>query len=252
MPGPWILLCLLLAGAARADEAGASFNDDFADLDRARWMISDGWSNGEWMNCLWSRDAVSVREGRLLLRLEEMRRSPGTYRCGEIQSRGRYGYGTYEALIRTGSGSGMNAAFFTYIGPVHERPHHEIDVEFLLRDTKRVSFNTYVDGTPVNGKNIPLPISSDRGFVHVAFVWTPDSIAWLVEGTEVHRTAPGTPIPTEPQKIYASLWSSATFSDWMGPFDGTSLPQEAAIEWVAFTRLGELCRFDQSVLCQER
>jgi hypothetical protein len=47
-----------------------------------------------------------------------------------------------------GTGSGLNAAFFTYIGPVHDRAHHEIDIEILLRDTSAVTFNTFVDGAP--------------------------------------------------------------------------------------------------------
>jgi endo-1,3-1,4-beta-glycanase ExoK len=245
----WKLFCILLAGSAHAEESGASFRDDFEVFNRGTWMISDGWSNGDWMNCTWSREAVSIDEGKLGLRLFQSSKGTGTNRCGEIQSHAKYGFGTYEALLRTGAGSGINAAFFTYIGPAHDRPHHEIDVEILLRDTAQVSFNTYVDGVPLNGKSVALPNPSDREFVHVAFEWRPESVVWLINGNEVHRTEEGTKLPTEPQKIYASLWSSSTFTDWMGPFDAKAMPQRMAIEWLAYTRLGEPCQFEASVLC---
>ncbi|MBF9033144.1 family 16 glycosylhydrolase [Rhodobacterales bacterium HKCCE2091] len=237
-----LFLSLVLAAPAFAAEG---FFDGFDHYDRGRWSRSDGWSNGDWMNCTWFRDAAQVRDGAMQLRI-----LPGDpVRCGEIQSTNEYGHGTYEVRMRTAAGSGLNAAFFTYIGPVHGRTHGEIDVEILLRDTAAVSFNTYVDGAPLNGTEVPLDPPSDSGFRTYAFTWTPDAITWFVDGQEVHRTTPGTPLPEAPQKIYASLWSSGTFTDWMGPFDPASLPSTLDIDWIAFTPLGEPCAFPASILC---
>jgi endo-1,3-1,4-beta-glycanase ExoK len=185
-----------------------------------------------------------------LLTLEVRDTSDGLI-CGEVQSVGDYGYGTYEIRMRTGRGSGLNAAFFTYIGPVHGRAHHEIDIELLLRDTKAVTFNSFVDGVPVNGGAVGLPVPSDGAFHHYAFTWRPDGITWVVDGTPAHRTAPGTPLPQPPQKIYASLWSSDSFPDWMGLFDATALPAQIRIDWIAFTPLGEACLFPDSITCAE-
>jgi hypothetical protein len=99
-------------------------------------------------------------------RLDELRLVPG---CGArvrtVSSRWRcappmradlrgtadnavYGYGTYEVRMRTGRGSGLNAAFFTYIGPVHDRAHHEIDIEVLLRDTRRCHLQHLLRAVP--------------------------------------------------------------------------------------------------------
>ncbi|KPQ15132.1 MAG: licheninase [Rhodobacteraceae bacterium HLUCCO18] len=251
MPGqtPVLAAAICLAGPALAEPA---FLDGFDTLDEDRWMISDGWSNGDWMNCTWSRDAVSLRDGHLVLQVQPETPDATGHRCGEIQSRAQFGHGTFEVRMRTGAGSGLNAAFFTYIGPVHGRAHHEIDVEILLRDTARATFNTFVEGAETNGGSAPLDGRSDTGFHTYAFTWSPESIAWFVDGAEVHRTAPGTPIPQAPQKIYASLWSSASFPDWMGPFDASSLPVEAEIDWIAFTPLGAPCAFAASVLCGGR
>jgi endo-1,3-1,4-beta-glycanase ExoK len=245
MPGqnPILAAAICLAGPALAEPA---FLDGFDTLDEGRWMISDGWSNGDWMNCTWSRDAVVLRDGHLVLQV--LPDGP-THLCGEIQSRAQFGHGTFEVRMRTGTGSGLNAAFFTYIGPVHGRAHHEIDVEILLRDTARATFNTFVEGAEFNGGSAPLDGRSDAAFHTYAFTWGPASITWYVNGAEVHRTAPGTRIPEAPQKIYASLWSSASFPDWMGPFDASALPASAEIDWIAFTPLGAPCAFEASVLC---
>ena len=119
----------------------------------------------------------------------------------------------------------------------------------LLRDPGRVSFNTYVEAKPRNGQSVKLPDQADAEFLHYAFTWTPEGVTWFVNGEERHRTKPGTPLPTVPQKIYASLWGSDTFSDWMGDFDAASVPQTMQVDWIAFTRLGEDCRFPESILC---
>lgn len=244
-----VLLIAGLPGTCRAGDLGTSFRDDFKVLNRGLWMASDGWSNGDWTNCTWSKRALSVDRGRLHLSFLRHPRDADTYLCGEIQSRAAYGYGTFEAMMKTGSGSGLNAAFFTYTGPSQNRPHHEIDLEILLRDTTEVAFNAYVDGTPGGGRTVPLDRAADTAFVHYAFTWRPDGIAWFVNGRKVHQTAPGDAIPTEPQKIFASLWGTKTLTDWMGPFDASAVPQSSQIDWIAYTRLGEPCHFPASILC---
>ena len=161
------------AAPARADEAeGASFFDDFDGFNPRLWGVSHGWSNGDWQNCTWDRSAVRVEGGILSLLFAPGAAGTRAFTCGEIQSRARYGHGTYEARLRTPAGSGLNAAFFTYIGPSHDSPHDEIDVEILTRDTGAVSFNTYVDAVPANGATVALDPPSDSRFVHYAFAWT--------------------------------------------------------------------------------
>lgn len=235
-----------------ADEAtGASFFDDFDSFNARLWGVSHGWSNGDWQNCTWDRSAVRVESGRLSLLFMPEPKGQRAFACGEIQSRARYGHGTYEARLRTPAGSGLNAAFFTYIGPYHGSPHDEIDVETLTRETGRVSLNTYVDGVPVNGATVDLGAPSDSDFVHYAFQWGADGVRWFVDGAEVHRTAAGTPVPEATQKVYASLWGSDTLTDWMGRFVAPTAPVAMEIDWIAFTAEGEACQFPASVLCRE-
>mgnify|MGYP001796622149 FL=1 len=61
----------------------------------------------------------------------------------------------------------------------------------------------------------------------------------------------GGDLPDEPQKIYLSLWSTDTLTDWMGVFEASSGAQVLEVDWVAYTAPGEDCTFEQSVLCVE-
>ena len=80
--------------------------------------------------------------------------------------------------------------------------------------------------------------------------WAPDGITWYVDGREVHRTRTLDDIPSETQKIFASIWGSETLTDWMGRFDPAAVPQVLDIDWIAYTRLDEACRFPASILCE--
>lgn len=106
--------------------------------------------------------------------------------CGEIQTKQRFGYGTYEARLKTDTGSGLNAAFFTYIGPSDKQPWDEIDFEILTKDTSKVQVNAYIDGKGKNEKLVEVPGGTDKAFNDYAFVWEKDSLRWYVNGQLVN------------------------------------------------------------------
>ena len=234
-----------LGGAAAAQDA---FRDDFESFDRDRWYVSDGWSNGDWQACTWSERMVTVGDGLLRLSLAPTEAGSSDYLCAEVQSNGEFGYGTYEARLRTDRASGVNAAFFTYIGPVHDRTHEEIDVEILTRDPSRFDVNTYRDGQSAGGQSVALPTDADAEFHTYSFTWAPDAIRWYVDGALVHE-ATGADLPQPPQKVFLSHWNSRTFTDWMGAFEDPGRPLDLVVDWVAFTPAGEGCRFEGSALC---
>ncbi|MGB3313719.1 MAG: family 16 glycosylhydrolase [Albidovulum sp.] len=241
-------LAILLTAASA--QAGESFHDDFDRFDRSRWYVSDGWANGDWQNCQWSERAVRQKDSMLTLSFTPGKSATHDYLCGEVQTRESYGYGTYEARLKTGKGSGLNAAFFSYIGPQQQQPHDEIDVEILLKDTSQVSLNTYVAGKPFNGGTAAIP-PADQGFNTYAFIWEPDRLRWFVNGKLVHEAADADQLPITPQRIFFSLWGSDTLTDWMGPFTPPTEPVTMEVDWIAYTKASEPCRFPQSVLCGE-
>lgn len=243
----FLVLAAFLAGGAGSvsaqQTAGASFFENFDSLSQAQWYVSDGWSNGEWQNCTWSKSQLTVANGIVTLGFEKKPYKDCDYSCAEIQTTGRYGYGVYEARMKTDEGSGVNAAFFTYTG----KPHDEIDFEVLTMDTSKVSLNTYVSSKPKNGTTVGVPGGTTE-FNHYAFVWEEGRLRWFVNGNLVHE-ATGADLPTHPQKIYFSHWGSDTFTDWMGTFADPGRKLTMEVDWVAFTTPGEACQFPESVAC---
>ncbi|SMQ76000.1 endo-1,3-1,4-beta-glycanase ExoK [Devosia lucknowensis] len=248
------LICLaaLIATPAMAQEA---FFDDFDSLDQGRWYVSDGWSNGSHQNCTWSAGQITVEGGALRVGFAPVPAGERSNSCGEIQTRSEYGYGTYEARLRTPSGSGLNAAFFTYIGQQQGKPHDEIDFEILLKDTGTVETTTFVngksgDGEVGSGQAHALPYPSDSDFVTFAFTWEPDRLRYYINGKLVRTMDDQATIPANPQRIFFSLWGSDTLTDWMGRFSQPADPVAMEVDWVAFTPEGADCAFEQSILCQ--
>jgi endo-1,3-1,4-beta-glycanase ExoK len=240
---------LAMTTGARADDHKGFF-DDFNTLDRARWYISDGWSNGTWQNCGWSAKEIGVANGVLNIGFSHNPEANRAYRCGEIQSYSTLGYGTYEARIKTPTGAGLNAAFFTYTGS----PHDEIDMEFLLKDPDHVSTTTFVngksgDGKKGNGEMTPLPQPSNSGFVDYAMVWTPEKLDFYANRKLIRSIDTPSQIPPHPQKLYLSLWGSDTLTGWMGPFTDPGQPIAMQVDWVGYTPQGAHCLFPQSITC---
>lgn len=248
--GASALLALFAAGPLAAQEGvtGTSFVEEFDTLDKSLWYVSDGWNNGAHQNCTWSEKQVSVSDGKLALAFDAAEAGERKYACGEIQTRKRYGYGTYEVRMKSATGAGLNSAFFTYIGPTDKKPHDEIDFEVLGKDTARVQVNQYVAGKGGNEKLVDVAGGADSGFNDYAFVWQKHRLRYYVNGALVHEVTDASKLPTNAQKIFISLWGSDTLSDWMGRFafaGQTTLD----VERVAFTAEGEPCQFDGSVAC---
>ena len=247
-----VLLALVSSGEAQADTnppLGRSFFEDFDRFDHRRWFIADGYTNGEWVNCTWSKRNLALFNGALRMIFNKRPSKERDYSCAEIKSYEMFRYGTYETRIKTEAGTGLNAAFFTYIGPFHGVPHDEIDFEILLKDTSKVSINTYVAGESLNGTEVDLVVPTDEDFSVYSFVWEPDRIRWYVNGTLVHETEEGTPVPSNSAQITLSIWGSNTFPEWMGPFEDPGGPRVADFDWVAYTAPGDPCQTPDSIVC---
>ena len=230
-------------------QSAPSFVDNFSNFDRSRWYVSDGWSNGNHQNCIWSKDLVELSDGVLSLSFEKRKLKDRDFACAEVQTKQRYGYGTYEARMKTDSGSGLNAAFFTYIGPQDKKPWDEIDFEVLTKDPSKVQVNSYIQGKPKNGKLVDVEGGADRGFNDYGFVWEKDRLRWYVNGKLVNEVTNPDELPTNPQKIFFSLWGSDKLTNWMGAFADPGRKVTMQVKRVAFTALGQPCQFPESLAC---
>lgn len=244
VPSPW-------SGRAQAQEGvtGKSFVENFKTFDAKRWYVSNGWANSKYQNCIWSKDQVAVSDGVLRLRFIKKEIKNRHYACAEIQTRKRFGYGTYEATVKTVAGSGLNSAFFSYIGPAQKEPWDEIDFEALGKDPSRIQLNQYVNGKGHHEKLVAVPGGADQSFHDYAFVWEKDRLRYYIDGKLVETVTDPSRIPTHAQKIYFSLWGSDNLTAWMGPFADPGTPPVMQVKRISFTALGEHCQFPESVAC---
>ncbi len=233
---------------ADAAKSGTSFVENFDRIDPQVWYVSDGWDNGAHQNCTWSKKQVAVENGVLELTFEQRKAGKRNYVCGEVQTHKRFGFGTYEARIRTAEGSGLNSAFFTYIGPTDKKPHDEIDFEVLGKDSGKVQVNQYISAKGGNEKLVDVAGGANAGFNDYAFVWEQGRLRYYLNGALVQDVTDPAKIPVNAQKIFFSLWGTDTLSGWMGKFDYRG-PATMQIDRIAFTAPGDKCTFPESITC---
>jgi len=235
-------------GVAQPAATGHSFFEPFDKVDERRWYVSDGWSNGNHQGCTWRRNHIGTGKGILYLRLDDKGDAKRPHGCAELRTRVTLGYGLYEVRMRAASGSGLNSAMFTYVGPPTYNMHDEIDFEFLGKAPDAVQLNYYKGGK--GGHETVAPSPGAAGDFHVyAFDWSADGIRWYVDGKLV-RTATGDDIPHTPGQLFLSLWNgSPQVNSWLGAF-AYKAPVFAAVDWIAFTKAGERCAFPQSLRCK--
>jgi endo-1,3-1,4-beta-glycanase ExoK len=248
-----ILVCgILLNGTVMAaGNEDHGFQDLFWTLNKDRWRISDGWTNGSLQSCEWRADAVHVGSGDVRLTVSDRGGKISPIGCPEISTFMSLGYGLYEARMRSAAGAGLDTGFFTYTGPPFGVPSHdEIDFEFLGKNPHTVQINYFTNGKGQHEYMVPLDFDASQSFHTYAFEWMPDKIRWYVDGKLVHETPAGAEIPSNPGRLFLDIWSGSSDEDaWLGHFDYKA-PMTADVQWVAFTPAGAACAFPESLRCK--
>jgi beta-glucanase (GH16 family) len=221
-------------GGAETDLYGfpaldASFNSD----DNVNWQEADGWSNGGFFNCTWRAAQVGFDGSAMSLTLDSDGASASPpWKSGEYRTTGYYGYGTYEVRMRPAQNIGTVSSFFTYTGPSDGTTWHEIDIEFLGKDTTEVQFNYFTDGVGNHEYIYDLGFDASTGFHTYGFIWGPGYVTWLVDGDEVYTATDN--IPYKEGKIMLNLWPGTGVDSWLGAYNGT-VPLTASYDWVKYT-----------------
>ncbi|WP_286843623.1 family 16 glycosylhydrolase, partial [Idiomarina sp. UBA4206] len=126
--------------------------------------------------------------------------SPATakpYKAAEIYSKQTYKYGRYEIRMRVAKGSGVLSTFFTYKNG-SEQPGtfwEEIDIEIFGKNNatqwqSNVIIGTNRPTTKTEGVHT-TPFSMGDGYHTYVLEWTPNYIAWYVDGTQTRRITGG-------------------------------------------------------------
>ena len=135
------------------------------------------------------------------------------YFGGELRTKESYLYGRFEARLKSAQGDGLVSSFFTYQDELINGAHiwNEIDIEILGRWDNIVSMNTITPGQSSHlRESFVNDLNAHSEFHDYAFEWTPNYVAWFIDGKEFYRQ--DLPIHNYistlryPQKIMMNLW----------------------------------------------
>ena len=156
----------------------------------------------------------------------------GAERGAELRTLDSLLYGKFEARYKPAQGEGLVSSFFVYNDDYPNTPWVEIDVELLGRFKQVVDMNAMTPGSHLRTHYVPFNTHLD--FFEYGFEWTPDYVAWFINGEEVYRqTADHVADLNHPVKIMMNIWNPV-FDDWVGFWDERVLPRFAYYDWVRY------------------
>ncbi|HYD54060.1 MAG TPA: family 16 glycosylhydrolase, partial [Gemmatimonadaceae bacterium] len=174
--------------------AAPAFDDDFSRFDGARWSPQEHALGRGWFRAA----NVAGEPGRVRLV-----HPAGTLDGGEILSAARYGYGTYEAWIRTPGAPGTISAFFLYQGGARS---DELDVEIFNDGSRRVMFTVWVAGVQQYTAAHVLPFDPADGVHRYTIDWQAGRVRFLVDGTLLQAWSHRRNVPRSAMYLMANAW----------------------------------------------
>jgi beta-glucanase (GH16 family) len=157
------------------------------------------------------------------------------YKGAEVSTNEKFLYGRFEVKMKSTRGSGVINSFFTfYDDPDFVENWNEIDIEILGRYQNQVQYNGIIKNHEMHEYRQPLSFNPHKAFHVYSFDWTPDYIAWSVDGKEVYRdTAAYVKNMNKPQKLMMNLWISNA-PGWAGTWADSILPIQSEYEFVKY------------------
>ncbi|WP_437302176.1 family 16 glycosylhydrolase [Sorangium sp. So ce388] len=163
------------------------------------------------------------------------------YKGAEVYTPTGYLHGRIEVRMRMARGSGILSTFFTYKdgSEMSGAFWEEIDIEVFGKDNARSWQSNIITGmgTRVTSEQVHTADGSlADGYHTYALEWSPDYVAWSIDGREVRRST-GAQVATlrSPQGLRMNMWSSDAV-EWVGAFDDSVLPQHQFVNWIKYYR----------------
>lgn len=161
-------------------------------------------------------------------------------RSAELYSSAAYGYGRVEARLRFAGGDGVIGSFFLWKDGSEQAGTfwNELDFEKVGADCHLESNPLFGNPAQVHAQRHTLASDLCAGFHTYTYEWTPDHIAWLVDGAEIRRETGETATAyatnaSAGMKIHFNIWpGDASFG---GNFKPEILPVHEYIDWVQFS-----------------
>lgn len=153
------------------------------------------------------------------------------YKGAEIYTNQSYLYGRYEIRMRVAKASGVLSTFFTYKdgSEIGNTFWEEIDIEVFGRDNAEIWQSNIILGSsrPTIQSDEEHEVDSSLGDAYHTYVleWTPDYIAWFLDGVEVRRIIGTSTVTslTNPQSLRFNIWASESV-EWAGDWNDSVLP----------------------------
>ncbi len=212
------------------------FEDTFESFDDEKWLVSDGGWDG--CDALFEERGVAIEDGRLALIMrrdnpdakiawgQRLESAPAgelvkaqPYSSGEIRSHRQYLYGRFETDIEVSDNAEFYiSTFFLYRVP-RDVEWLEIDIELINSHKDKPTTNMLVDWTGAyNWKELTTGDGFDE-FVKLdsptkphnekhryAIEWTPDRVAWYIDGDLIREFTQKEWIPNKPMHIMFNFW----------------------------------------------
>jgi len=195
--------------AGRAVTAATAFADDFRTLDPTRWERPEHPLGRGWVRAANTRH-FGGEAMQLLL-------TPGTWDGAELATRRSYGYGRFEARLRTTLAPGSVSAFFLYQGG---ETSDELDIELFNDGSRRVMFTVWRAGVETHTTTRTLPFDPSAGLHRYAIDWEPARVRFLVDDVLYQEWS--TDLPRHAMRILANHWWPIWLSG-PAPVDGAPL-----------------------------
>lgn len=163
------------------------------------------------------------------------------YKGAEIYSSDSYLYGRYEIRMRVAKASGVLSTFFTYKNgsEVGNTFWEEIDIEVLGKNNATQWQSNIILGSsrPTINTEQTHPTDTSLADAYHTYVleWTPDYVAWFLDGVEVRRIIGTSTVTslTNPQSLRFNIWSSESVP-WVGEWDDSVLPVYQFVNYIEY------------------
>jgi beta-glucanase (GH16 family) len=162
-----------------------------------------------------------------------------SYKGAELYSTKLWKYGKMEVRMRMAKGSGILSTFFTYKdgSEVSGAFWEEVDIEVFGKNNAQTFQSNIISNNPKKtSEQVHSPGFSLGDDYHTyTLEWTPDYVAWYLDGNQVRKTQGGQAQElTNPESFRFNIWA-ADIPSWVGNFDTSALPAYQFINWIKYS-----------------
>lgn len=247
-PSPWIakshagwagINTTELKGQEPSNSLRVCFDDDFAHVQSARWLLRNDTFPGN-LGLFRPANVTLPASGGLALAVFEEPLGVRNLSAAAISSRASFLFGRFEVTLQATNVPGLVTGFFLH----RDSPRQEIDIEIRGNRPDQILANVFynpgTEGTKFDYGYRGAPAIINLGFdgskaLHQYTIeWDPCEIRWLVDQRLVHRrvTWDPTPIPHLPMTLHVNTWPTRS-RELAGRLAFGALPASAIVRRVA-------------------